>query len=173
MHQAMARRAARGVTLIELLVAITVLAILASLAVPSFRDSTLPSQLRSVANEMVGATQLARSESIKRNTVVTLCVSADGSTCATGGWEKGWIVTAVVGGTTTVLHHEAAAPSGYHVTASGGSTTLAFQPTGVDASPETFTVCRATPSAGAQERVVSVTATGRASVRTTTTGLCP
>src|SRR5262249_51451734 len=117
----------------------------------------------------LAATQIARSEAIKRNATVTLCVSADGKTCGTGNWRQGWIVMS--GG--TVLHSEPAAPFGYRVTPAAGSNTLSFDSTGLGASPDSFTICRQTPTAGAEERVVTITAAGRASVRTTTSGVCP
>jgi type IV fimbrial biogenesis protein FimT len=98
-----------------------------------------------------------------------LCVSSDGRTCGTGNWQQGWIVT--VGG--IVLHSEPAAPVGYRVTPAAGSVALTFDATGLGASPDTFTICRQTPTAGPQERVVTITAAGRASVQTTTTGVCP
>jgi type IV fimbrial biogenesis protein FimT len=158
-----------GFTLIELMVAITIIAILLAMAVPSFSDAGLSSQLRSVANELVGATQLARSEAIKRNATVTLCVSANGTTCTTGNWQQGWIVMSG----TTVLHREMPAPTGYRVTPSGGLTTLSFQSTGLTSTAETFTVCRSTPKVGSQERVVTLIAVGRASVKTTQNGVCP
>ena len=45
------------------------------------------------ANEFVGALNLARSEAIKRSVRVTVCKSADGATCTTGGgYQQGWIV---------------------------------------------------------------------------------
>jgi len=161
-------RAQRGFTIVELMVTLTVLSILVCMAAPSFRDSTLPSQLRAIANGMVAATHMARSEAIKRNTTVQLCVSADGLTCGAGNWQQGWIV---ISGT-TVLHSEPATPNGYRVTPAGGSVALSFDATGLGATPDSFTVCRRTPR-GAQERVVTVTAAGRASVKTTITGLCP
>jgi len=160
--------AQHGFTIVELMVTLTILSMLVYVAVPSFRDAGLPSQLRAIANGMVAASQVARSEAIKRNTTVQLCVSADGLTCGTGNWQQGWIV---ISGT-TVLHSEPAAPSGYRVTPAGGSAALSFDATGLGATPDSFTVCRQTPR-GAQERIVTVTAAGRASVKTTTTGLCP
>ena len=162
-------RAQRGFTVVEMMVALAILSVLLCIAVPSFRNAGLPSQLRAVANGLVAATQIARSEAIKRNTTVQLCVSADGATCGTGNWRQGWIV---ISGT-TVLHSEPAAPTGYRVTPVGGSVALSFDATGLGATPDSFTVCRQTPQAGAQERVVTVTAAGRASVTTTTTGVCP
>jgi prepilin-type N-terminal cleavage/methylation domain-containing protein len=64
--------ATRGFTLIELMIAIAVFAILLAIAVPSFRDASLAARLGSIANNMVASVQLARSEAIKRNAVVRL-----------------------------------------------------------------------------------------------------
>jgi type IV fimbrial biogenesis protein FimT len=155
-----------------LMVSLSVLGLLLLMAVPSFRDAGLPSQLRAVANDLVGATQLARSEAIKRNAVVTLCVSADGQVCGPGNWQQGWIVLSSTP-VPTVLHRELPAPTGYRVTPTGGATALSFQPIGVGGTVETFTVCRSTPTVGAQERVVTISAVGRASVQATTSGVCP
>lgn len=157
----------RGVTLVELMVALAVLAILLGIAVPSFTDASLSSRLRSLANGLVASAALGRSEAIKRNAVVTLCASSDGATC-TGGWHQGWIVTTANG---TVLQAQPAAPVGYRVTA--GETSIAFQPTGLGATSTSLTICRSSPSAGSQERLVEINLTGRTSVKTTTTGVCP
>lgn len=159
----------RGFTLTEMLVAMAILGILLALAAPSFSDSSLPSKLRATANSLLGAAQLARSEAIKRDAVVTLCVSADGLTCGAGNWSQGWIVLSGA----TVLLSIPAAPTGYRVTPAAGSVALSFQPSGVGATAETFTVCRQTPKVGSQERSVAVTAIGKASISTTTTGVCP
>jgi type IV fimbrial biogenesis protein FimT len=157
----------RGFTLVELMVALAVLAILLGIAVPSFTEVSLSSRLRSLANALVASATLGRSEAIKRNAVVTLCASSDGATC-TGDWHQGWVVRTADG---TVLQAQAAAPSGYRITA--GEPGIAFQPTGLGATSTTLTICRSSPSAGTQERVVEISLTGRTSVKTTTTGECP
>lgn len=174
------RRGPGGFTLIELLVTIAIVAILASLAAPSFNAAILSNKLTGFANSFVAAATLARSESIKRNAVVTLCRSAAGTSCATTGtWQQGWIVmcntddnaTCKPGGSSVlVLHSQQAVSSDYHFT--GDSYSLAFQPTGGVPSLVTLTLCRAAPSAGNQERVLKVSATGRISVDTTRVGVC-
>lgn len=69
---------ARGVTLVELMVTLTVAAILIMIAVPSFRSITLSNRLTTAANQVVDAINAARVEAIKRNNYVQLC----GSTAA-------------------------------------------------------------------------------------------
>jgi len=158
----------QGFTLIELMVTIAVLGILLAIAVPSFMDAVLGSKLSSAANSLVANAYLARGEAIKRNGVVQLCA---GSSCpGSGGWEQGWIVRAADG---TVIQRQSALSPGLKMTESGGINSIDFQPTGVGVTQATLTVCRATPSVGSQERVISISATGRASVTKTTTGSCP
>ncbi|MNZ23686.1 hypothetical protein D3C78_408080 [compost metagenome] len=163
----MGRLSERGFTLIELMVTLVVAAILLSIAVPNFSDMTLGSKLSSSANALVAGAQVARSEAIKRNAVVSLCASSDGASCsASAEWEEGWIVLS--GG--TVVMAEKAASSGLRI--SSAVKRLEFQPSGVGSTQAALTVCRLTPYPGSQERVVTFSATGRASVSKTTTGSC-
>jgi type IV fimbrial biogenesis protein FimT len=165
----MARRSA-GVTLIELLFAITILAIIVAFAAPSYREASLAGRLNAIASSLQASVIVARSEAIKSNSPTQLCASADGATCAaSGGWEQGWIL---MDADDAVIQQQAALATGYKVTQSGGTATLTFQPIGVGSSAATFTVCRNSPL-GAQERVVSVTATGVARVTRTEAGSCP
>lgn len=86
----------RGVTLIELLVTISVIAVLAGIAAPSFvrliADNTLSTQV----NSLLADTRFARSEAIKRGTSVTICPSSDpdaaSPACSGSDWKTGWIV---------------------------------------------------------------------------------
>lgn len=83
----------QGVTLIEMLATVSLVAILGALAAPSFRNLTLNSERSATVNNFFHALFLARSEAIKRGAVVTVCKSADGSTClSSGAWNSGWIV---------------------------------------------------------------------------------
>lgn len=151
------------------MIAVAVLAILMAVAVPSFKESSLSSQLRAMANNVIASTHLARSEAFKRNAVVTMCVSTDGATCAgAGSWEQGWIVAA--GG--VVLERQTASPGGYKINETASVNSLSFQPSGAGSTAATLTVCRATPDVGSQERVVTIDSTGRARVSQTTTASC-
>ena len=163
------RQALGGFTLIEAMVSIAVMLVLVAIAVPSFKNASLGSQLRSSANDLVASVLLARSEAIKRNAVVTMCMSADGEDCTTsGGWEQGWIVRL---DDDTPLRVQGSLPSGLRVRA-GAVTSLSFQPIGAGGAAATFTVCRARPSVGGEERVVTLDATGRPWVRRTQNAAC-
>jgi len=176
-------RAQHGFTLIELMVSLTVLGVLAAIALPSFSEAFLSNRLASFSNSFVASAHLARSEAIKRNASVKLCRSSNGTSCATsGGWQQGWIIfgdngaggntgnNTVDSDETRVLYQQALA-SDYSFT--GDSYSIAFQPTGLVASAANLTLCRQSPSPGSQERSIAVGATGRASVLTTRTGTCP
>ena len=154
------RRVLRGFTLVELMVTISIMAILMMIAVPSFNEVTLSSKLTALANNFVASAQFARSEAIKRNATVTLSE-------ASGGWQNGWMVLRDDG---AVVYTQKKLPDGFVM--SGNVTSISFSATGVGATLATLTVCRKTPSVGNQERVVSISATGRPSVARTTAGVC-
>lgn len=74
----------RGFTLIELMVAIAVLAIILVLAVPGFRQLMESQRLRAAVFDMVTDLTLARSEALKRGKDVTL------KPITVGSWTNGW-----------------------------------------------------------------------------------
>ena len=86
----------KGVSLIELLVTIGIIAVLAALAAPSFSAFLDSTRLASATNLLIADLNRARSEAIKRNRRVLVCVSnATGTDCATTtAWAAGWLVCA-------------------------------------------------------------------------------
>ena len=81
-----------GFTLIELIVTLAVVSILLLTGIPALTNMTTSNRLVTQINSMAGSLSVARSESIKRGTSITLCGSTDGATCNTSNWEDGWIV---------------------------------------------------------------------------------
>jgi len=82
-----------GFTLTEMLVVSAIVAILLSIAVPSYRYITNSYRLSSEVNGLLGDLQFARAEALKEGQSVTICVSADGINCTgTANWQSGWVV---------------------------------------------------------------------------------
>jgi type IV fimbrial biogenesis protein FimT len=81
---------ARGFTLLELMITISVAGVLLTVGVPSFVDLVRNNRAATNVNELLTALSIARSESIKRGWNVSVCRSSDGATC-TGAWSDGWI----------------------------------------------------------------------------------
>lgn len=83
----------RGFTVIEMMITIAVLAVILTVAVPSFGRFVEQQKLTATANHLVTHLQFARSQAIRRNTLVAACPSDDGLTCTgRNRWENGWIV---------------------------------------------------------------------------------
>lgn len=77
----------RGFTLIELMVSLSILAILVMIGLPSFNDLVLSTRVKNAASDIYASLILARSESIKRGSNVTV-------TPVGGSWVNGWQVAA-------------------------------------------------------------------------------
>ena len=82
-----------GLTLIELIVVLAVAAIITTTAIPGFQSLIQNNRMSTTVHAFVTSLHLARSEAVKRGDNITICKSADTSTCTTaGGWDQGWIV---------------------------------------------------------------------------------
>ncbi len=86
-----------GFTLIELIVTLSIGAILVTAAAPTFFDMIQRDRLVSQANDFIATLGLARAEAVSRGQRIVVCKSPGPAhnTCATSGnWEQGWIVFA-------------------------------------------------------------------------------
>jgi len=144
-----------GFTLIELLVSLTVLAIIAFAAAPSFSSLVAAQRVRNTTLDLSAAMTLARSEAVKRNSSVTVSVTA----AASSDWASGWTVTA---GTEKVRSY--GPYNGISITASAGNSLSV----GNDGRPETgsltFQVAPSWSSQTGSTSCVQVSATGRVAV---------
>src|SRR5688500_6945542 len=83
------QRMEAGVTLIEMIVGLSVLAIVTALAPPTFNRYLRDTEVTAAQNDIVTALNTARLEALRRSTRVSVCVSADGATCAnTANWSS-------------------------------------------------------------------------------------
>lgn len=90
----MKRQGKSGFSLVELMVAMAVAAILLVVAGPSFRDAIRRNKVSSASNALLADIAYARSEAINRGNVVSICPSSDQATCTSGGkaYESGWLI---------------------------------------------------------------------------------
>lgn len=88
-----------GFTLIEMMVTVSVLAILVSLAAPSFREILNRNRAGAISNEFANSINKARVEAVNRNVCVSICRSTlvpstntSQPQCNSGtDWNSGWI----------------------------------------------------------------------------------
>jgi len=166
-----------GFTLLELMTAITVLAILLGIGVPAFTEMIASNRLTATTNQMITALNLARSESSKRGIPVTVCASnAAQNACDNDptAWTAGWLVftddtgtAGTIDGTDELLQKFPAAPQGYTVVAADPNTMshIRFLRSGApDSALLSRTLKLTRPScSGTKARQVIIANTGRIS----------
>ncbi len=84
----------RGVTLIEMMVVLIIVAVLATLAAPSAANWIRGMKIRTAAESISSGLQLARTEALRRNTLLRFqLVDTLGSDCALNTGGPHWIVS--------------------------------------------------------------------------------
>ena len=165
-----------GFTLIELMMVLAIAAILASVAVPSFRSIIQNTRLTTQANELAGTMNFGRSEAIKRGRRVTVCVSTDQATC-TGGtaWAGGWIAfadpdnSATFTAGDTLLRVRGTLEGGS--TLGGTATAVQYLPSGMLNTAAAVAYTLSTPGCtGNEKRTINIATTGRLGI---TRSACP
>jgi type IV fimbrial biogenesis protein FimT len=160
-----------GFTLVELLVTVAIAAVLASLAVPSFRTMLVKRSVQAAADAFVSDMRYARSEAIKRSARVSVCSSSNGTSCSGGPWKDGWIVFVDADGTGAfdagdkIVRVQQALTTIASVTPDR-SLSFIFQPTGfAKAATQTFLFTPTGSDGASFARVVCVSMQGRAGLR--------
>jgi type IV fimbrial biogenesis protein FimT len=147
-----------GFTLVELMIGLSIVAILAGLSFGSFSlfgSFTSTSEI----NGLIADLYYGRSEALKRRSSITMCRSEDGSHCAKGShWENGWIVFVDRNRNRLVrngLESDASLTLG-----SGYYYYIMFSPTGEAYPRNTFRYC----TSGHPPRAIILYSTGRARI---------
>lgn len=146
----MARMRGRGFTLIEIMITLTIMAIMGALAAPAMSGMIASQRLRGMATDFHQALLKARSEAIKRNTSVT--VSPIG-----GSWASGWTIVDPANPSGPPLDQRAAAGN---ITVTADLSTVVYRGNGrisVSTTP-TFVF---SASAATDARCVSIDPMGR------------
>ncbi|KPF50360.1 hypothetical protein IP87_09830 [beta proteobacterium AAP121] len=119
------RSATRGLTLIELMITVVVLAIGLALAAPAFTQQLANYRLRTASESIINGLNYARAEAVRRNSPVSFTLSATGS---------GWTV-AQVSPATTLQSRAAGESAGITAASTNESRAVTFTATGfVDGS---------------------------------------
>lgn len=161
------RRCARGFTLVEAVVAMAVLVVVVSVALPSMAEFTASNQVAAARANFSATMALARTEAAKRG--VPVLVQAEPGGVTGNEFAQGWAVVVdadgngQAGSSELRIRRVAALPRGVRL---GGPATLGFQPTGALAgtSDVVYTLCRT--EGAARGYSVTLTPSGVADVAT-------
>lgn len=169
------RRAVRGFSLIELVIALAVVGVSVTIAVPMFRNVIRNTAVSNQTNDLVTALASARSEAVRRGLQVAV-QSISGAT----DWSSGWQVIADTNrdgnftAADNVISTAPAVASQYHVyaknTGAGGDARVVFNLNGALASTGfDMNICYPTGER-AKSRRIRVRASGNVSTHKDTTG---
>lgn len=145
---------ARGFTLLELMVTLTIVAILATVAVPAMQDMIQNSKAERVTGLFELDLQFARSHAISRSEVVRI-------TARNNDIANGWQIIAESSGAT--LRERGALDSGVTITSSNGLDAIAFTPTGQIENNDTITV-RTRDCTGNSDKAFNLLRSGQVAV---------
>lgn len=150
-------RKSRGLTLLELCVALALVALLASLSAPTFRTASRNAAIRSAFFELAAGLQLARASSIVQAQRGTFCLTTSaGGNCLSDGGTNAWTAFLVVDGQSQPLS-AGTLPAGIVLHATRNR--LDFWPDSRAASTGTLTICDA--QGIAKPRAIIVSQLGR------------
>ncbi|WP_407945269.1 GspH/FimT family pseudopilin [Paraburkholderia antibiotica] len=173
---AICRSSHAGFTLVETLAVITLLVVMAVMAVPSFAAWQVRDQVDARSKALLSTLAYARSEALRRGARVTVCridaaraCLASGQPCAGGvaDWACGWAVFAERGGKLSLLRAQAPLKT---VSITGVQTDLTFTPPAgqLIGSFRSFEIAPRTPAASMQgdlwRRCIRIAAGGRARI---------
>jgi type IV fimbrial biogenesis protein FimT len=177
------RPAARGFTLLELMVTISIGAILTTLAAPAMIRIIKGNRVQTEAASLLNDMQFARTEAVKRGSPVSICPSSDGQTClGTSNWQSGWLVFnddnssgTVDAATDKPLRYRKAFTGTDTLTPSPSTNSVLFNREGFTSNLGTSTVAFAVRTADGDAtvtRCISVNIGGRLTTQTAGQGSC-
>jgi type IV fimbrial biogenesis protein FimT len=148
----------RGFTLLELCVAMALVALLASLALPSMRSGLRTAAVRTATYELMAGLQQTRGAAIVESQPGVLCLADAAGTCrASGAPAPAWRAFLEVDGSRTLFTRLLPRD----VTVRGSRARIRFSPRALAASAATLTICDAQGVAAPRAIVISQTARAR------------
>ena len=136
----MDKRTQHGFTLYELMITVLIVGVVLAFSIPNMQAFTQNSRMTSTANDVHAAFHLARSESSRAKTNITVCASANSmaadANCG-GTWDQGYIVFVDEepdlnrsGGTETVLRAHPAIADGVSFAVANDAAYFTYSSTG-------------------------------------------
>src|SRR3569833_729215 len=87
------RNPQQGLTLVELMVTVAVMATIMAVGIPSYRYITTSNRVSAEVNGLLLDLQFARSEALKQGRTVSVCPATSAGACAgNSNLQNGWIV---------------------------------------------------------------------------------
>jgi type IV fimbrial biogenesis protein FimT len=137
----MDKRTQTGFTLYELLITVLIVGVILTFALPNLQDFARNSRMTATANNLHSAFHLARSESSRAKTNITVCASSNplqkSANCG-GTWDQGYIVFVDEepdrnrsGETETVLRAQGAIADSVSMAVANDATYFTFSSTGL------------------------------------------
>ena len=154
---------ADGYSLFELLMTMTLVALVLTLGIPSFGSIVANHRIRVEVDALFHAVHLARKSSIARRRVVTICPSDDGRDCEPGfDWSTGWIMFVNTDRDYPVVRDDDEAILNYHpvdenARIMSNRKTFTFRSTELRATNGTLVFCDRRGRATARALVISYT----------------
>lgn len=137
----MDKRTQHGFTLYELLITVLIVGVVLTFGVPNMLQFSQNSRMTSSANDLHSAFHLARSESGRAKTNITICASNNSLAAAAncgGTWEQGFIVFIDTngdinraGGTETILRRNGPIADGVTFAVAADATYFSYSSTGL------------------------------------------
>ncbi len=141
----------QGFTLVEMVVVLIILGLIMAISVPSFRNSSARSALKSTTMDLISSINNSRAQAVSLGETATLEAS-DGSS-----WSNGWQMTM---SSHSSENQNFRARENVSITATGGETTMDFRRDGTTSAQVTFRICH-DEMAGENGREISINRLGR------------
>lgn len=165
----------QGFTLIEMLMAIVILAIALTIGVPSMSKQIEKSRQNGLSTGLQQTVRLATTQALAKSRNVVLCPSANGESCSSSSWDSGYIVFVdnngdkAVDNDDDILRHESTNGLQVEIDGGAGDNKFLFRANGT-ASGGTIKIC--SDSVADIDQQVEISGFGSTTVKKDLTDAC-